>query len=564
MFIRESKSKRNGKVHRTFQIAESYRDDSGKVKQRTLLHLGPANKFLKKDINSLINGLLKAKGKTLEQLESEADNVKSFGQIFAVLHLWKELKISQTVMRLQKQTNIKFCIKDHLKCLVLNRLDDPSSKLRLMTWLETVYIPGINKSEIHYEYLLRAMDFIIERKEEIEKAISNQMLNLFNSELKLCFYDLTSTYFEAEASITDDDIRRNGYSRDKRPDRKQIVIGVVMTSDGMPLAHYTFQGNTSDRSTLKEVTDNIKKRFGIKKLLIVCDKGLVSGSNLEYLNNNKTEFILGESPKQSIVAREVIQQANKDRIANSKKDQAYIYETQKVKKSKIIEIVGDKKKTRQYETELRYIAAYNPAVAKKKRLGREQRIKDTMEEIKEILAKNINPEDHYHQIKSCIERKRISKLIKADYKKGKINIINNDEAILQAKVSDGWFLTITSNKELDKEAIISSYKDLKHVEHGFYELKHSLDLRPNFHWTEKRIQGHVMICFISLQIAALLERRLEPIKLSWEKAIQKLSCQKVIEWKSEKGSRKALTKTKPEQLEIFSMIGSRKPTINSL
>lgn len=232
MFVRESRSKRNDKVHRTFQIVESYRNESGNVRQRTLLHLGPSDKFLEKDVDNLINGLLRAKGLTLESLDSDVDNVKYFGQIYALIHLWKELNISQIIAKSKTKSSskIQFDLEKQIKSLVFNRLDDPSSKLKLLTWLETVHIPGLNSEEIRYEYLLRAMDFLVKHKRIIEGKISQQILTMFDHELKLCFYDLTSTYFEADNSLTDDDIRKKGYSRDHRSDLEQIVIGVVNDS----------------------------------------------------------------------------------------------------------------------------------------------------------------------------------------------------------------------------------------------------------------------------------------------------------------------------------------------
>ena len=125
MFVKVSRSKRNNKVHETLQIAESYRDENGKVRHRILLHLGPKDKFLEKDVDTLINGLLRAKGLTLLDLDSQIDNVKSFGQIWALTHLWKELKMSQIIARQKKKSGIKFDLEAHLKSLIFNRLDDP-------------------------------------------------------------------------------------------------------------------------------------------------------------------------------------------------------------------------------------------------------------------------------------------------------------------------------------------------------------------------------------------------------------------------------------------------------
>ena len=141
------------KDYATCQIVEAYVDKAGKNKQRILFHLGPLDKFLEKDIDNLINGMLKAKGINYYDLESDVDSAQSFGQIWTYLNLWRELKISQTLAKYLKKTQIEFNLEDHLKALVFNRLDDPGSKLKLMSWLENVYIPQIDRDNICYKYL---------------------------------------------------------------------------------------------------------------------------------------------------------------------------------------------------------------------------------------------------------------------------------------------------------------------------------------------------------------------------------------------------------------------------
>lgn len=526
------------------------------------MHLGPAGKFLKKDIDSLINGLLKAKGLTLG--ESSFSQVKSFGQIWGLIHLWKELKLSQVIAREKRKTNIKFDLDAHIKSLVFNRLDDPSSKLHLLTWLKTVHIPEMNSEDIRYEYLLRAMDFLIGHKRAIEDDIARRLLDLFNQDLKLCFYDLTSTYFEAEKSLTEDDIRQKGYTRDHRPDREQIVIGVVMSGDGLPIAHYTFPGNTADRSTVKEVISDIHHRFGVEKVTLVADKGMVSGKNLRFLVESGYPFILGESVRQSKVARKAILQAVEDRKLHSPESEAYVYETEKEKQVKIREAVDGKTKQITYRTVLRYVACYNSQMALKKSQTRTSRITEALEEIEKIQLKGIKLEDRYSQIMEVLSRKRLSRFFDVQMDVERIILIKQEEELRFEEQCDGWFLTISKDMALTKESLIQRYKDLKYVEHGFFELKHSLKLRPNYHWTPIRIQAHVMVCFMAFQIAVLFEKKLKGLKMTWERALEKLRRIAVIDWQQSGVSQKALVKVNPEQMEIFNAIGSAKPTIATL
>lgn len=553
MFVKVSRSRKGNYVHETLQIAESFRDQDGKVRHRILMHLGPTDKFLQKDVDTLINGLLRAKGLTLQDLDSDIDNVKAFGQIWALIHLWKELKMSQIIAREKKKSSLKFDLEAHLKNLVFNRLDDPSSKLKLLTWLETVYLPGVNKEDIHYEYLLRAMDFLIDHKEKIENHIANRLLNLFNQDLKVCFYDLTSSYFEAENSLVEGDIRQFGYSRDHRNDREQIVIGVVMTSDGLPIAHYVFPGNTADRSTLQEMLSDIVRRFKVKNIQLVADKGLVSGDNLWHLIDQGHEFILGEGVRNSKDAKSVIKEA----VAHKEETGKTIYETTREKVIKLKD--GQKKKIK-----VRYVASYNSDMALKRYKTRLNRINEFLELVEEIKKKQIAIEDKYSQIKSVQSRKRLTRFFSVKLKDDTIEVTQNDQVMLEESQSDGWFVAISNTEHLSKQEIIERYKDLKYVEHGFYELKHSLNLRPNYHWTEKRIKGHVMVCFIAFQMAVLFERRLSNIKLSWERAMERLRRIVVVEWENEGRRRKGLSRIHGEQLEIFKEIGSSKPTVMSL
>lgn len=564
MFIRQSRAKRNGKVHTTYQIAESYRDENGKVKQRILLHLGPAKKFLKKDIDTLIHGLLKAKGLSLEELDASFEKVKSFGQIWGLMHLWKELQFTQAIAREKFKTAIEFDLEAHIRGLVFNRLDDPASKLRLLTWLETVYLPGIDTGTIRYEYLLRSMDFLITHKRALENAIAQRLLDLFNQELKLCFYDLTSTYFEAERSLTGDDLRQKGYSRDRRFDREQIVIGVVMTGDGLPIAHYTFPGNTADRSTLQEVVLDICDRFGVEKVTLVADKGMVSGKNLRFLVESGFPFILGESVRQSKVAREVILEAVSDRQVHSPESELYVYETEKEKRVQIREAREDGKKSTSYRTVLRYVACYNSRMALRRYQARTARITAALEEIEGIESKAIAVEDRYSQIQGVLSRKRVGRFFDVRLDGERITLTKQADELGFEEQCDGWFLTISKGNGLGKEAVIGRYKDLYYVEHGFFELKHSLELRPNHHWTPNRIRAHVMVCFMAFQMAVLFEKRLQGLKLTWERAMEKLRRVAVIDWQQGDVSRKALVKIKPEQLEIYQAIGSVKPSTTSL
>mgnify|MGYP001111560448 CR=1 FL=1 len=567
MFIKRNASKLKGKKAKypTLTIVESKRGKDGKPRHVQLLHLGREDKFMEKDLDTLLNGLLKLKGPSLDELTEEFDSSKSIGQIWAFMELWKQLKVSQTIARLKKKTKIEIDLDDYLKALVFNRLDDPGSKLRLISWLETVYLPGIKTQDIKYENLLRTMDFLIKHKQQIEDQIAYQYLTLFDSHVKICFYDITSTYFEAEASICNNDIRQNGYSRDSRSDRRQIVIGVVMTQDGIPIAHYTFQGNTVDSKTVQPVLEDIKKRFGVENITIVADKGMSGGNNLKALIDNGDDFILGESAKTSKVGKEAVNLAFQAKEKEDPEADEFVYDTVLTKEIFYHEPLDEDNLIRKsVEKEIRYVASYNKKVAKKKHLTRQENFAKTYEFVSQINRKQISIDDKYADIKNFLKKKHMTRFFDIVKHGDEIEISEKTDNLRNEEKSDGWFVVITLNKERPKEKVIEKYKELKYVEHGFAELKHSIKLRPNFHWTENRINAHVMVCFVAFQLACLFEKRIKSLEMSWEKAVHKLRQIHVIEWTIKDRHRKGLTKTTDVQQDIFNLLGCQKLSVNKL
>lgn len=568
MFIKKSASVKKGEVAKnyTISIVESYKDQKGVSRHRYLLNLGRLDEFMKKDLDSLLDGLLKLKGVTLEEVTEKFDSCKSIGQIWSFMELWSKLKISQTIANLKKKTKIDFNLEEHIQALVFNRLDDPGSKLKLLSWLETVYLPGIKKKDIRYEYLFRAMDFLIEHKQQIEDRIAERYLTLFDSSLKVCFYDITSTYFEAEASILEDDDRTKGYSRDDKPHKNQIVIGVVMTQDGIPIAHYTFRGNTVDSKTVQPVIEDIKKRFGVSNITIVADKGMSSGNNLKALIDNGDDFILGESAKTSNVGREAVNQASANKEKESPEAEEYVFDTFLTKKIFYYESVSDDEMVRKsFEKELRYVASYNRKVARKKRRTRQENFAKAYEFVSQINRKCISIDDKYSELKNYLKRKHLTRFFEIVKYDNDVEIFEKEKNIRNEEKSDGWFVVITLNKELPKDKVIEKYKELKYVEHGFAELKHSLKLRPNFHWTPARIKAHVMVCFIAFQLACLFEKKVQQkLDMSWEKGVEKLKRLHVVEWTTQNRHRLGLTKTTSEQQEIFDLLECPKLTIDKL
>ena len=563
MYIRKSSSTRNGKTYTTAQIVEGYRNEKGNNLQHILFNLGSVDKLLDKDIDNLINGLLRIKGQETPNVDDAILSARSFGHVWAMMMIWKELQISRTLRKAARKSKTEFDLVSHIKIMVMNRLDDPKSKLGLLTWLEEVYLPTIDRESITYPHLLRAMDFLIEHKQVIEQEIANRFLTIFDSELSLCFYDITSSYFEGDTEF-EGDIRKLGHSRDHRSDRRQVVIGVVMNNDGIPLAHYTFEGNTSDRSTVIDVVADIKKRFRVDRVILVADKGMTSQMNYGWLEKSGVQFILGESKRIRSDVRKEIVAAETARLSRPEPEQetAFIYETS----GEVTSAVSDGKKTNVTSLSVRRIYSYNPATARKQAFSRQKSLDELSDLSGKIKGSKRKPEEAYHLLRNYAKRHGLSRLatIPADPTQEDVSLV--EPKLRLEEQSDGWFVISTNTKVVDgfsAEEVEKQYKRLQLVEHGFRTLKSSLDIRPMFHWTANRIKSHVFICFLALQMTVFFELRLKPLKMTFEKAIYKLRQMHVIDWKSGHSKHKALTAATAEQLEIFKNLEVPKPTTKS-
>jgi len=558
MFLRKVVSKsKSGYTHTTVQLVESYRNEEGKSRTRILYHFGPLDKFLQTDADKLVDSILKMKGEVfLDHLE-KFGSAKDFGDLFVIFRILKELKFFQEIERIKEsETRIEFDLVGHINALICNRVNDPSSKLKLLDWLELVYLPELKSSKVSYNNLLRSMDFLIKHKKRIEEHLAKSVLSIFDLNLRMCFYDITSSYFETN-NVSESDIRCYGYSRDNRSDRVQVTIGVVMTEEGIPISHYVFPGNTADVSTLQEVIKDIKDRFGdFRNVSIVTDKGMTSNKNIDYLLSGNHLFIVGES-KSKKISREILSEANakqedKDSNVTYEKVLPYEYEVEGIKRT----------------CNLRYICSFNPETYRLNVERFKVKLADYEEMLSKINAKNIDPRDKYSQLTSWLKAHGMVRWFDLSIEGNIVISKPNDSVLSSVQAGFGWFL-IKSNLSLEwsKEEIVSGYKTLWKVEHGFRELKHSFDIRPMYHWTERRIRAHIFLCFIGMVVTSVIEKRLKDsgIDMSWEKCLYEMRKINVIDYRTKSGIYgHAISGINEYQEKLFKAVGCPKPKLGHL
>jgi len=225
MYLRTTTRKRGDKAYQSLHLVESVRTREGKVRQKIIVNFGPAHKYSKEQVQGMIDAFkhfFKIEDQPAEPVPPQIS--QDFGATYVIFRIWEKLGWTNIIEKYLGERRFDFEVIANLKVLVANRLLDPMAKLHILDWMEGVYFPGIDRTQIAYNHLLRAMDLLIEHKGELEPRFASPILNLFDGALDLVFYDLTSCYFEIDSDDKDDKapkkkcqstLRNHGYDRDR-------------------------------------------------------------------------------------------------------------------------------------------------------------------------------------------------------------------------------------------------------------------------------------------------------------------------------------------------------------
>ena len=542
MFIRIVQHKSAKKTYRHIQIVESYRDPEkgNSPRTRILYKLGSLEDLGEEQVVRLAAGLMKAIGKELTL--PELKNAKDFGHVYAVQAVWDALGLSRALERagISGKNNTDFCAM--IRWLVFNRLCDPCSKLALLDWTQSIFAP--ETADIAYHNLLRAMDRLITIKDQAEPRIAQAVLDP-KEPVDMVFYDITSTYFEGDKSIQNGDVRRYGYSRDHREDRRQVTIGLVMTRSGIPLCHHVFPGNTLDKTTVAQVVSDLKSRFQLRRVIFVGDRGMLSDGNLTHLLEEGLDFIVAHPVRGNALAQEVI---------NTLKKQ-------------INPVSEDEQFCEDAREGIRFIMAYSPEIAQQSKESRQERLEKADAWIKPVLkrlaqpagrGRKATPQGAYDQIRDYLRDHNLLRWYQVELADETLSLKKNRKALNWEATVDGVLLLETSDMTIPPQDIVKHYKELAEVERGWRCLKSSLELRPVYHWTERRIRAHIFICVIALQMERWMRNKLQSLSVS--KAMRVLRQIKVGELCYGDRTELMPTALTHEHKEILKKLGVTQPT----
>jgi transposase len=510
MFTRIKKFKnKDGSIREYLFIVEN-KWVNGKAKQNVIANLGRLDKAMTGRVDSLMESVSKyASRQNLINAckDIEPLNSKTYGELIIFRKIWHRLGLDKLFKKYLKESNKEIDLTEAIFALVSNRLIAPSSKREACYWKEEVYEPKWDNYQLHHFY--RALDFIQKNKEKMEKELFDTTKDIFKCKVDVMMFDTTTVKYWGKGK--DNDLLDYGYSKEKRGDLKQLVLGIIMDKDGVPLGHEVWPGNTSDKKSFKKVIDKIKYKYSIEKVILVCDRGMISEKIIEYLEAEKYEYILGV------------------RMRQLSKDRRNILLSEKLFKrvSKNISV----KELKEWEL---YEQSRREAERQREASGKEVRHRLNSEELKEYkkskkgrrrwvvyLNEKVASQDREKReyFKKIIENKiefRTAKewIVKNGYKKY-VTIKEMSIELDRDKLQEEWLYdgkwALISNSKLDSMELVYTYKDLNQIERHFRSLKSDIEVGPIFHWTESRIRAHIFVCFLALQIKVALTKAIKSI-----------------------------------------------------
>lgn len=494
MYVATRTRRCRGKTYTSSQIVEGYRMSDGKVRQRTIVDI---SKLGPEKIAAVKAAL---QGKTLVDWEA-LDGLSSLD--------WGLGWVTEQTLRrlgfpavLGKEAAAHF---PTLVAMIANRIEAPCAKYALRHWAKKTALAemlSVSETAFSHKACYRTLDFLAAE----QKAIEERLFTLRPEPARLFFYDITSTYFEGQAA----ELAAFGYSRDHRPDKKQITIGLATDREGLPISVEVFAGNTRDAATVAAKVRELSDRFGVAKACFVGDRGMRTAANIEVLRQRGLDFIL------ALNHREVLALIEKHGPA-----QMSLFDKQDVAEAQI--------------DGRRLIVCYNPTAAADTKRRREELIALTeagLAKIKDRVGRGrlVRPEAIQRAADKHFAKWRAEKFFRLSVGYGTFTFEIDEATLEAAEHLDGMYVieTSLSSEELSSQEVQASYKTLAIVERAFRITKDELEIRPVYHFRERRIRGHVFVCFLAYLVEqtfrAALRTLPEAKRPEWSEVLSSLAC----------------------------------------
>ena len=501
--------------HRYARLVESFRNENGQPRQRTICTLGRLDPG--GEVDRFIAALRRAQGHD-EAASPSLDGLQfgqalSAGDVWALWQVWQSLGLDDLrgAWRAgRSQIDVLAC----LRAMVFNRLCAPDSKLGTLRWLETVALPkgfGFADALPSHQHMLRAMDVIEEHQQALRERMSMQLRPLLDQELSLVFYDLTTVEVCGHTEL-DGDVRAHGMSKRGLVER-QFMLSLVQTADGLPIDHEVHPGNTAEASTLLPMIRTLLKRYPLKRIVLVADRGLLSLSNLDELAKLQ-ETLQAQGVQAQLQYILAVPAARYGEFAQGLKVMADGHGAQEPWSDEI-----------NWQSR-RLIVAHDPEVAQRRTQARQRSI-DEIVRLGQQWGGQLDAQDSgtkrkgrplsdsgakarmYHAVKDA----HLAHVIKVDLHQEAFSFSIDEARQRYLELLDGKLLLVT-NTDAPPDQVVAHYKSLADIERGFKVLKSDIEIGPVYHRLPQRIRAHAMVCFIALVIYRVMRMRLKAAKRS--------------------------------------------------
>ena len=480
-------------MYEYLSLVESVRDGP-KVGHRTLLRLGEVTALRESGQLERIVAALEAhlRRERVDVGAVCAEGVPAVGAVAAAAAVWGRLGLDGWFAAVGAQRGA-VALEHAVFAMVANRLVAPCSKRRLAEWAtEDVVMPeGWAAPSLDQYY--RALDAVADAKDGTEAHLYGRLCDLSNLDLRLVCYDLTSTYFEGSARPSGRfPSRAFGYSRDHRSDRPQIVIGLLCTSDGIPIAHHVFAGSTNDASTLPAVLDDLAGRFAVGRICVVADRGLVSSANMAAVAAAGFDHVLAARLRRDRTSREALESIDDDTAwTEVGQHRCRAADIALADGTRAVVVESDARTRRDALRTAELVARAEAELLALERRVRDGRLKDPAK-IGRAAQRILGPSG-------------VGRLFDVEIAAGRFLYHYNEDAVAHEELLAGRYVLTTSltPTQATTTQIVAAYRQLAGVEARFRVLKDFLRLRPVRHWTEQRVRGHVAVCVYAAVIETL-------------------------------------------------------------
>jgi transposase len=514
MFLRRYHRTRDGKTHTYYALVESVRTEAG-PRQRVIAHLGELNHDeARRWRRTVVFHNRQGDGRQLRlfpddehvALPDDPDivrvslrsvgwaNPRQFGDVWLAHWLWRHLKLDEIVDRHVPQGKETIRPADVVAIEVINRLCAPCSEFALAehwyasTGLEDLL--GVPDSAITKDRLYGTLDRLLRAQAAIERELKDRLGALFQLDYSLLLYDLTSTYFEGEAA--ENDLARRGYSRDHRSDCKQIVVALVVSRDGFPLAHRTFAGNTRDVKTVETIVTEIETRFGKSQRIWVMDRGMISDATLNFLSESGRRYLLATRRGELAEFQAELGRHGWKRLTNNPQVEVKLFQRNRV----------------------HYLLARSRPRRKKERAIRRRQRRGLARDLKRLcelldkgkLKKRDKILERIGRLQERFPKARpFVRIAVTTTKRPRLDWSWDRAKYKAALAADGAYLLRSNQPGWTAREFWETYIQLTVVERAFRVLKSELLLRPIWHHYSGRTQAHVMVCVLAYALWKTLD-----------------------------------------------------------